>query len=303
MRRDAGAVLINALVIVLVISAIAAGLLTRAEGARVRGAEAQVSAQLALYLDGIEGLLPTLLMEPVEDGAAHLGQSWATQDFTYAIDRGHVTAKLTDLQAGLNVNWLVTPDDYAIDTFELLFGKLGVPLSLVAALADFLAPGGPRQTGAYSERNIPIRPNGGPVATLPELRQVNGMTDAIYAKLAPYLSALPPSARLNLNTAAPQVLRAALVPFPGELITETLARGADDPMSAMSDFRNRLIEILATEDIDDYPVDRLTAGSDWFGARMVATLEGHDRVRRVVLLRVVEADNTMQVVYRWTEYD
>ena len=61
MKRDSGIVLINALVIVLAIAAIAAALLTRAEGARVRAMDAQGAQQLALYLDGIELLVPALL--------------------------------------------------------------------------------------------------------------------------------------------------------------------------------------------------------------------------------------------------
>ena len=304
MKGERGAVLINALVIVLVISAIAAALLTRAEGARVRSEAAQDGAQTGLYLDGIEGLLPTLLRAPLETSISHLGQPWARQDFVYQIDRGTVTAQVSDLQGGLNVNWLLTPDDFALESFTRLFAELGVPVSLVDAIAGFVQPGGGNQANAYLARRPPIRPKGGALQILPQLRDVEGMTPKLYQTLAPYLAALPTDVRLNLNTASKPVLRAVLAPFPSDLVAETLARRADDPMESLSAFRNRLIEILETEDIDEaYPLDRLTTGSDWFGARLTARLDGRVRVRRVVLRRVLVPEPALVHAYRWSEFD
>jgi len=303
-KPDHGAVLINALVIVLVISAITAALLTRAETARLRGAAGQGSAQLALYLDGIEGLLPSLLKEPLTEGNANLGQTWAGRDFSYEIDRGSVTARLSDMQGRLNVNWLMAPDDaWVADSFAGLFSELGVPQSLLLAITEYVRPNGPRSVNAYLARSPPVAPKGGPLRLLAELRLVEGMTEDYFAELAPYLTALPVEARLNLNTAAKPVLRAVLAPFPSEVISETLARGADDPLQAMSEFRNRVIEILQTEDLGDLPVDRLHVSSTWFQAALTATLGDRSRVRQVVLFHdPAEAAGT-QVKYRWTEYD
>ncbi len=303
MRRESGAVLINALVLVLVISAIAAALLTRAEGARVRAESTRDSAQMALYLDGIEALVPVLLREPVETGTVSLGQSWARGGFEYQIGRGHVTAQLRDLQGGLNVNWLVQPDDYAREAFARLFAELGVPVSLVDAIADYLRPGGPARNAAYEARTPPLRPRGGAIEVLALLREVEGMTPGYFRALEPHVAALPAAARLNLNTASPPVLRAALAPFPAELVAETLARGADDPLNGLGNFRRRLFEILETEDVEDYPLDRLGAGSDWFAARLTARLDDRTRVRRAVFHRDVTPEPALRLAYRWSEPD
>ncbi len=303
MRREGGAVLINALVIVLALSAVAAALLTRAESARIRAEDAQGSAQIALYLDAVEALVPTLLHEPLDSGTVHLGQSWAGRDHVYQIDRGTVTARVRDLQGGLNVNWLVQPDDYVRETFARLFAELGVPVSLVDAIADFVRPGGPERSAAYQSRNPPTLPRGGAIRVLPQLRAVDGMTLAHYRAIAPHVAALSVDDSLNLNTASDAVLRAALAPFPVELVSETLARGPDEPLEGLRDFRNRLIEILETEDIEAYPMDRLTTGSTWFGARLSATLDGQTRVRQAVFMRRQTLPDSVDLAFRWTEYD
>ena len=302
--RTDGVVLINALVIVLVIAAITAALLTRAESGRVRAADSQNSSQLDLYLDATEGLIPGILKEPKKAGTADLTQTWATGQFAYAIDRGRVTAHLADLQGRLNVNWLLGgADPWASDTFGRLFAELDVPQSLVGAIADYIRPGGPQSLNSYLARRLPIAPPGGPMRSITELRQVEGMTDAYFTRLAPHVTALPIQTKLNLNTASRQVLTAALAPFPPELIAETLARGRDEPLTSLSEFRNRLIELLETEDMGDLPIERLTVGSTWFQADLRAELDTRSRTRRVILQQEPAELGTARIRYRWTVYE
>ncbi len=303
MTADRGAVLINALVIVVVIAAIAAALMTRAESARLRGADAQISAQLKLYLDGGQGLVPRLLEDQADGGAVHEGQVWARQSFDYAIDRGTVSARLRDLQGGMNVNWLVNGGEAMQAAFAGLFADLGVPGSLVLAIADYLQAGGPDSVDVYLSRVPPERPRGGAIRVLPQLKAVAGMTGEYYRRLSPHLSALPTEARVNLNTASAQVRRAMLADFPPELVSETLAALDEAPMDSLSPMRTRLIELLGTEDVEAYPFDRLGVGSDWFGARLTARLGDHARSREVVLQRVLQPKPGFRVIHRWTEYD
>lgn len=303
MRADRGAVLINALVLVVVIAAIAAALMTRAESARRRGADAQIAGQLSLYLDGGQGLAPRLLQDQADGGAVHPDQSWATEKFDYDIDRGVVSVRLHDLQRGINVNWLVNGDDDVRAVFADLFNQLGVPGSLALAIADFVQPGGPDAMDTYLSRSPPERPRGGAIAVLPQLRAVAGMTDEYYRRLEPHLAALPTEARVNLNTASPQVRRAMLAAFPPELVSDTLADLDEAPMDSLSPMRNRLIEILGTEDVDDYPFERIGFSSDWFGARLTARLDGQTRRREVVLQRFFEPAPGFRVIHRWAEHD
>ncbi|MDJ0630533.1 MAG: type II secretion system minor pseudopilin GspK [Rhodobacter sp.] len=305
MREDRGAVLINALVIVLVISSVAAALLTRAESARLRTAGTQAAGQLDLYLDAAEALLPALLQSAGPDGTAvHRGQDWAQVGRVYDIDRGRVTVELADLQGRLNVNWLSRADDaYAQDSFARLFDAIDLPRSLLREITDFVSPGGPRNINPYLRRDPPVQPRGGPVAVLAELRLVEGMTPDRFAVLQRHVSAIPFDKLLNLNTASVPVLRAALAPFPEEQVTELIETLRTGYLESRSEIRNRTIELLETEDVDHLPFDRITIAGNWFEARLTAELDGNAAVRRVTLERDEADRETTRVAYRWAEYD
>ena len=299
--KDRGVVLINALVIVLAISAIAAALLARSHSARLRAAHSQSGQQIGLYLDGIEALMPQLL-QPIENGTAvHPGQGWAAPNLTYPIDRGVVDARLSDLQGRLNVNWLMREDEFADMAFARVFAELRLPQSLLAEIRAFVSSGGPGSVDGYLARPVPVLPRGGPLANLEELRAVSGMTTEHFATLLPVLSALPRDTRLNLNTAAKPVLAAVMEPFPPELRTEVLNR--DTPINNISELRQRAIEILETEDVDHLPFERLTVSSRFFAANLAARLDDDLRQRRVIFAIDPTASPATRVTYRWAKYD
>ncbi|MCG6902169.1 MAG: type II secretion system minor pseudopilin GspK [Rhodobacter sp.] len=301
MRRDTGAVLINALVIVLAISTIAAALLTRAELARKHGTDAQAGHQLALYLDGIELLMPALLESTTDGSAVHRGQPWARAGLSYPIDRGQVAASIDDLQGRLNVNWLMRDDPYVQDVFAQVFSQLHVPQSLLTAITDYLDSGGSGVTGSYLSRDPPVLPRGGPLALVDELREVDGMTPDLFAILQPVLAALPMNSRINLNTAPDILLQAVLAPLPAEVVGEVLNR--ETAIQSMSELRQRTVEILETEDIDDLPFDRMTVNSNWFVADLTATLDGLRQRRRAVFFIDVTSGTPINLIYRWAVYD
>jgi len=250
MRRDAGVVLINALVIVMVLAAVAASLLARSEGARQRAALGQAAVQMEQYLDAVEALVPPLLQAAVADGApVHPGQSWASDRLRFAIDRGGVTARVVDLQGRLNVNWLMDPDDMLVrPAFETLLSELDLPARLLPAIEAFVAPGGPRNRQPYLARTVPVLPQGGPLTRLEQLAIVDGMTPAYLAQLAPYLSALPPEAQMNLNTTPERLLRWVLTGLPGEVVEEMLATREAGPMEDILPLQLPAAEAMTPED-------------------------------------------------------
>ena len=300
MKPDRGAVLINALVVVLAISAIAVAMLTRSEEARHRAASAQDAEQLDLYLDAAERLVPQFFDGVLEEFAVYPAQSWARSGISYPIDRGQVSIKIEDLAGRLNVNWLLESDDYVSKVFRDVFAEVGVPPSLVTSIEDFISPGGP-SSGGYLSRRPPIVPRGGPMQSVEDLREVAGMRPDIFAKLSPVLSALPRDTQLNLNTATDFVKRAAIDPLPKELIGEIMDR--KDPIIGMAEIRQRATDILGTEDLDDLPFDRITFGSRYFRAELTATL-GEHRQRRIVVFELhPSAEIRVQRRFRWAVYD
>ncbi len=301
MTRDRGVVLINALVIVLAMSAVAAALLTRSEAARTRTEHASGAHQLALYLDAGEVLVPDLLEATAETSLTHHGQAWATAGQSYPVDRGRVAIEIADLQGRLNVNWLRGEDDFVDEVFAQVFNELRLPRSLLAEIGEFVGNAGPRGVDAYMSRRPPLLPRGGPARTLDDLREVRGMTAEAFAALRPVLAALPPDARLNLNTAPEIVLRAVLEPFPPDVAEELLER--EEPVESIGEVRRRVVEVLETEDVEHLPFDRLTVASNWFEAYLAAELDGAVQRRRTVYFVEPAADLPIRRLYRWAVYD
>lgn len=299
MMPDRGAVLINALVVVLTIAAIAAALLTRSEAARLRAGDSQVAEQLDLYLDAAERLVPQMLDEIKDGDIVHPEQSW-TERRIVPIDRGQVAVDIQDLQGRLNVNWLLREDDYVAETFRTIFASVDVPASLILELRDFLSPSGPRGS-AYLNRRPPIWPRGGAVKVIDDLRAVEGMQGRYFDALLPVLTALPPDTRINLNTAPKVVKQAVIAPLPPEMVSDIMTR--QEPLSDIASLRRQASEILETESLEALQLERMTVTSMWFRADLVAELDGRT-LRRAVIFRVRPGTSEpIRRVYRWALYD
>ncbi|MEL7116733.1 MAG: type II secretion system minor pseudopilin GspK [Pseudomonadota bacterium] len=299
MSKDRGTILINAVVVVLAIAAIAAGLLTRSEAARIRAGDAQLADQLDLYLDAGERLAPGLLEAVDRDAVAHPGQAWSSTR-VFPIDRGEVSVQIVDLQGRLNANWLLRNDEDINDAFDAVFSRLNVPRSLRLEIADFLSPSGPRGT-AYLSRTPPVWPRGGSAFAIEDLREVQGMEPRYFDSLRTSISALPSEAKLNINTAPPAILAPMITGFPSELQSEILDPEA--PFTNLSDLRALAVELLETEEVDFLPFDRLTVSSQWFRATLTAELDGRTAKRVVILRHMLGQDPPFSRHARWAVYD
>ncbi len=291
MRREAGFVLLNALVVVIAITAISAAVLVLTAEGRARLTAAQGDAQLALYLDAAETLIPQILeTEWEEDGSDHLDEIWASGDLTVPIDRGVVSVRMTDLQGRLNANLLNIEDERAEAEFRRLFEALGLPPALLDALRRYLAEGGPPNVSAYLTRRNPILPGGGIAALIDQLKQVEGMTPARFARLEPFVAVLPYEVSLNANTAPPEVLAAVMPEFGTPQIAQIVAERTGEPFASAVDFRLRMADLFGEEALQTLPLERMTARTSYFEARIRAEIDGRALSRRVILHRSDKKD-------------
>ena len=282
MRGDRGFVLVNALVLVLAISAVAAGLLTMAGQGQDRLRAAQLTDQVELYLDAAEMLVASTLEADWEsDGIDHLGEGWAAPIVATGIDRGRVDLRIADLQGRLSINRLIDAGPADRDVFSRLLEDLALPPDLLPAIEAYLAPGGPGAAG-YADRPEPIRPRGGAVAIIEELRQVDGMTETAFSRLAPFISALPADVPLNANTASLEVLRAVL-PASGEAVAGFVRDRDERPIADLDELRVRLAPLLGA-DIESV-ADGMALHSSHFEAVATARLDERVLARRTAFRR------------------
>lgn len=279
-NRSRGFVLVNALVLVTALAAVAALLLTRAGSGRAQLAANTEAAQLEAYLDAFE-VLALSLIDSDPGPVDHLGEAWARADYRVPLDRGHVAGGLVDLQAGFNVNLMANPSDgAALAAFGRLIGRLGASPQTGEMIFDILSSGGPERPIFWEgvENQMP----GGALGLIAQLP----LPERDRKLLAPFLVALPGDALVNVNTAPIEVL-AAFLPDLGQAELAGLIQQRDRiPFASTEAFTDLLAGRLSEEAAEALELrPRFSVGSDWFAAEITAGLEGRQARRRVILHR------------------
>lgn len=142
---------------------------------------------------------------------------WAVGVQDYPLAEGAVTVKIDDLDGRLLLNKLVdplgNPDSVYRDRFVRLCNELALdnPDALADALIDWLDPDhvtGPAgaEDADYLARTPPYEATDGPLQSIEELVLIRGFNAETVARISPFVSSFG-SAKLNINTAAPELLR------------------------------------------------------------------------------------------------
>lgn len=234
--KQRGMAIISALLIAAVVAVIAGGMLTR-QTVFTRSLEAeQLRVQGAWVLHGGIEISRQLLWEARRrDPLTRLDQSWAQPLVMPRYDGRDLPfeGRLEDEQGKFNLRNLVANeriDEEQLVNFQRLCQLIGVngtlsqrisqrviasyPRLLNPELADKAPPKSGFDSGRETSPNavrkpqLPTRPM---LRSLDDLRSVEGINDALLAKITPYLTILPANTWLNGNTASAPVL-AAYVP-------------------------------------------------------------------------------------------
>lgn len=224
-RRQSGAALLAAMLVVTLVATFAAAALwqqwrtvevERAERARIQSSWILTGAldwaRLILREDGRAG------------GPDHLGEPWSAPlqearltSFLQAeqatsteieAENAFLSGQVLDLQSLLNASNLAsagTVNDTAFKSFQRLFELLGLPLPELSRLAENMRFASDISTDNRSATQAPLQPQ--KVEQLVWL----GLSPRTVATLMPYVTVLPgTSTPVNLNTAGAEVIYAAL---------------------------------------------------------------------------------------------
>ena len=150
-----------------------------------------------------------------------LDEDWAQPYGPLEFEAGAVLeASMDDQQGRFNINDLIGmngPDPEARAVFERLLALLGIDARYAALLTDWIDTDGEptlpdgAEDGLYLGLPTPYRAPNMPISNITELLALPGMTRAMFDRLAPYITALPPGQSVNLCT-APGVVLDALTP-------------------------------------------------------------------------------------------
>jgi len=215
-KRQRGVALLVALLVVALAVILIAALLDRGELAFARTRNALRSEQADAYAQGLEIYAAQVLSKvQTEQQGPDTNQSpWAQPLPPQPVPGGVISAKMRDLNGCFNLNNLSLRGSDGSNwtaVFQRLLTNLGIgDPNIVGAVQSWL--GIPAQSGEvsvnyYLAQPVPYRPRNGLFSHVSELRLVAGITEDVYAKLAPYVCVLPAGTRINVNTAAPPILQ------------------------------------------------------------------------------------------------
>jgi general secretion pathway protein K len=220
-EHEEGAALLTVLLIVAVMAVLAAAALERlkigtrltANGAAIEQARAYAMAAETVARFRIGDLIQS------DPNRTTLAGDWAGQPTNFPIDGGQATARLDDGGNCFNLNSLVDKAQdgvliarpAAITQFARLMTLLDVPgrdaESLANATADWIDSDVARLSGgaediAYANGRTPYLPANTIMADTSEWRAVAGVTPGLYARVRPFICALPVTdlTTLNVNT-------------------------------------------------------------------------------------------------------
>ncbi|HKR18452.1 type II secretion system minor pseudopilin GspK [Rhizorhapis sp.] len=240
-RNERGAALLTVLLLVAIMSVIAAAALERLTLATRLASNSSALDQGRAYAFAAETISIARIEDLVNRNKARttLEGDWQGRTNRLPIPGGIATARVVDGGNCFNLNSVVAGDKadnlkirpLGISQFTALMELLGIApqeAALVAAsLADWIdsdsqaIPGG-AEDDFYARLAKPYRTPNRPLLEASELRTVNGVTPQIYAALRPWVCALPTTdlSPLNVNTLMPEQAPLFAMLIPGKLTLE-----------------------------------------------------------------------------------
>lgn len=219
-HKQRGVALLIALLILAFGASLSSAMLWERNLATNRSALLLAQSQARQYDLGAEAWARQILRRSADKNDT-LDSKWAQQLPPLPVQGGAIKGGIRDLEGRFNLNNLIGADGkldkMAYAALQRLLSALRIPSGIANAIADWedpddrvRSPGG-AESGYYASLNPLYAPANAPFASVSTLRLVKGVTPKIYARLAPYLCALPVPTPVNVNTARAPVI-AAVVP-------------------------------------------------------------------------------------------
>ena len=215
-QKQKGVALLFVLLIFAVITTVSVKIITDVQRNTERQARYLHQQQAKHYALGAEQYIAALLeIERSEDNKQqqytdHWFQPWA-KEHTMSVEGGRLNMQVIDEQALFNLNSLQGKDAGKMQAFTEFLMKLHINPQLAEKIQKWgsLEPQKLlEQDSLYMSQVPPIRAGGGELKSVSELKLMQMMSSEEYKKLRPFVTVLPESVQMNINTAP-----AELFPF------------------------------------------------------------------------------------------
>jgi general secretion pathway protein K len=272
------------------------------------------SDQGILYTLGSEAWARGMLIRDLQDNEQKtydgLDEDWAEELPPTPVEGGEVQAVTTDLQARFNLNNLYLAKEATdeekkqvaleLAIFQRLLTALGLEESIAQATADWLDenidpqfPDG-AEDSAYLSGELPYRTGNSRMGNASELRLVHGVTAEAYETLRPYVTALPESTAINVNTADPVVIRALHAELDESTAEELIDGREENPFKETATFLDRMKGLLGENKVKSEEVETFTSvTSRFYQLETIVRMENNYQRLRCLLYKGDKAVATL----------
>lgn len=276
-RRNAGFVLVNALVLVAVLSAVAVAILSERQAATGRVDLTLKAGRAELVAEAGLTFAADLLRRDMQgEDLDHLTEAWSLAGFPAEVGEGVAVVSVSDLAGRFNLNLLRGDDaEIAAAVLARYFGNLEKSPDTARAIAASV-------TVREDIRNTedPLRFATGDLVHTSDLVSLLGSD--VAAGISPHVAFLPAVQKINVNTAPPELL-SALVDAERDISTELAALRDRNPFADAAAFVSA-VEQLAGPGVS-VAEGLVTTGSRWFEVEVHARIDGAEEQVTTILAR------------------
>jgi general secretion pathway protein K len=300
-RKQHGAAIITALLVVMLAATIATYLLTQQSHALTRTARTTDRAQAALYTQPTLDWARAILFETQKNSTyVHPKQKWAQGINALPLDDAGggtlASGVIRDESGKFNINNLVvdgvkSPPDMAV--FQRLLKLLKIEADLTPALVDWLDKDNDLTTNGaedsiYLSLPEPYRAANRPMLQASELARVRGFDATIVKRLSPYITALPARTKLNMNSALPEIIRAYFPELTENDATTLVRKREEQPFKEIADIKKQ----SELKSVPPASIDQFAGVNSQFFSISIAISRQATQVRQTALLRSAEQAGT-----------
>jgi len=250
MKRQSGMAVITAILVVALVASAASFMAWQQQlwVRQVTNLNEQAQSR-AVVLAALQWARAILAQDARDNSVDHLGEGWASSLAPLPVEGGELAGGLTDQQGLFNLNSLVREGRVSASDLAM-FRKLLELLQLSPQLADAVVdwtdpdaevsyPGGAEDMD-YLVLDPPYRAGNQMLTTVDGLARVKGFDAATLERLRPFVTALPKPTPVNVNTAPPEVLAAAIADLPLDQARALVDGRTKRYFKDLADFRTRL---------------------------------------------------------------
>ncbi len=276
--RQRGAAIVLAMAVV-ALAALAATAMMVTQSTWSRQVELTTGHVQALRLNqaGLDWARAVLSDDRLAGNVDTLIEPWALRLPPMPIENGSLTGHIEDQQGKFNLNNLLTDGKVnlaQLEDFRRLLSILALPPTLADGLVDWIdadgepQPQGGAEDGYYLSLQSPYLAANRPLTDLAELVLVRGFDDNVRARLRPFVTALPRTTAVNVNTASPEVIAAIVDGLHLDGARALVAQRGRTYFRNLSDFVSQLPRGLVVHN------ENISVSSDFFIATMAVTMGG-----------------------------